>query len=94
MGVPVVALAEMGTRDVLRDGTGCMVATDDLEDFTSKVLYLLRQRETRRELSRRAREYAQSWSNEACADRLVKLYDHVVEAHREGGLLGAEVTSQ
>ena len=94
MGVPVVALAEMGTRDVLRDGTGCLVATDDITDFTSKVLYLLRQRETRRELSLRAREYAQSWSNEACADRVVKLYDRVVEAHRAGGLVGAEVTSQ
>ena len=94
MGVPVVALAEMGTRDVLRDGTGCLVAGDDVDDFASKVLYLLLHRETRRELSRRAREYAQSWSNEACADRLVKLYDRVVQTHRERGLVGTEVTSQ
>ena len=94
MGVPVVALAAMGTRDVLRDGAGCLVAGDDIDDFASKVLYLLLHRETRRELSRRAREYAQSWSNEACADRLVNLYDRVAKIHRIGGLVGSEVPSQ
>ncbi len=82
MGLPVVAHALMGTRDVLRDGMGALVAADrDHEDFSAKVLHLLNNRRARREQQARAREYAQSWSNEHCAHRLAEYYAETIEQH-------------
>lgn len=82
MGVPVVALAEMGTRDVLQEGKGVLIADDNRDDFARKVHYLLLHKEARRDLGRRAREYAGSWSNLACTHRLVTVYDQLLDAQR------------
>lgn len=89
MGRPVVALAEMGTRDVLRDGEGALVAADDVRDFACKVLTLLRHRERRLELGRRARAYAHTWSNEACARSLADYYVQLIDRHKAGSARGA-----
>ena len=40
-GVPVVSIAEMGTRDVLREGAGVWIAREELEDFSGKVIRML-----------------------------------------------------
>lgn len=39
MGVPVVSIAEMGTRDVLRKGCGVWLAEEEPEDF--KVFFTI-----------------------------------------------------
>jgi 1,2-diacylglycerol 3-alpha-glucosyltransferase len=82
MGRPVVAQAEMGTRDVLREGEGALIAMDDVHDFAHKVLTLLHDRDLHRELSRRARDYAHTWSNEACARRLEEYYVQLIDNHK------------
>ena len=41
-GVPVVSIAEMGTRDVLREGAGVWIANEELEDFSGKIIRMLR----------------------------------------------------
>ncbi len=82
MGLPVVAHALMGTRDVLRDGMGALVAADrDHEDFCAKVLHLLHDREAHREQRQRAREYAQTWSIDHCARRLAEYYAETIDMH-------------
>lgn len=84
MGLPVVAHALMGTRDVLQDGMGALIAADrDHEDFCAKILYLLGDRRARREQQQRAREYAQSWSNDLCARRLVEYYKETIDSHEQ-----------
>lgn len=40
-GVPVVSTAELGTRDVLREGLGVHIAQEDVADFSAKVIRLL-----------------------------------------------------
>jgi glycosyltransferase involved in cell wall biosynthesis len=79
MGRPVVAQAAMGTRDVLREGEGALIAADDVHDFAHKVLTLLCNRRLYDQLSRRARLYAGTWSNEACARRLEEYYAQLIE---------------
>lgn len=82
MGLPVVAHALMGTRDVLRDGMGALIAADrDPDDFCAKVLHLLQDRRARREQQQRAREYAATWSNDHCASRIVEYYKETIEQH-------------
>ncbi|MBK9131415.1 MAG: glycosyltransferase [Gammaproteobacteria bacterium] len=79
MGRPVVAQAVMGTRDVLREGDGALIAEDDVHDFARKVLALLGDRGLYERLSRRALDYAGTWSNESCARRLEEYYVQLIE---------------
>ncbi|MBK8162749.1 MAG: glycosyltransferase [Gammaproteobacteria bacterium] len=79
MGRPVVAQAVMGTRDVLREGEGALIAEDDVRDFAHKVLTLLRNRRLYEQLSRRALDYARTWSNESCARKLEEYYVQIID---------------
>ena len=74
LGTPVVSTAVMGTRDVLVEGEGCLIAEEDLDDFASKVNRLLGDDALRQLLAERARAYAAGWHEDARAADLVELY--------------------
>lgn len=83
LGVPVVSTAYMGTRDILDAGKGALVAEEDLEDFSAKVLRLLRDPVLRARLAAEAAAYVRSqWSARAQARRLVGFYQDVIHARR------------
>ena len=77
-GVPVVSTAELGTRDVLRDGLGVWIAKEELDDFSGKVVNMLRDSEARKALSISGRDYAHSWSASRQAERMVGFYHSVI----------------
>jgi 1,2-diacylglycerol 3-alpha-glucosyltransferase len=77
LGVPVVSTAVMGTRDILAPAKGALVAEEDEEDFATKALMLLGDRELRARLSREAHDYARAWSAEALASRMLDFYQEV-----------------
>lgn len=79
-GTPVVALAEMGTKDVLVEGEGCRIATDDPTAFAAIVAELLDDAETHRRLSAAAVTYAQAWRSERMAERVATLYADLARA--------------
>jgi hypothetical protein len=64
----------MGTRDVLVEGEGCLIAEEDLDDFASKVNQLLGDDALRRRLAERGRVHAAGWHEDAKAAELVMLY--------------------
>jgi glycosyltransferase involved in cell wall biosynthesis len=74
MGLPVVALAEMGTVDILTAGRGCVVPSHDATDFASALTALLGEPEKLWRLADEARNYAATWSDQAMAGRLAQLY--------------------
>lgn len=82
LGVPVVALAAMGTTDVLREGQGALIAPDDVEGFAGRVGTLLGDRELARRLGESGRLYVRGWSAEACAERVLAQYAALVERRR------------
>ena len=84
LGVPVVAVPALGTRDVLVEGEGALTAPAAAAPFAAAVERLLLDEPLRGELGRRAREYAQRWSNTAMCERLVGVYDSVIEQAAEG----------
>lgn len=75
--VPVVSIAEMGTRDVLREGEGVWIAQEECEGFSAKVTGLLRDADARARLGEAGREYALDWSASQQASRLVEFYHTV-----------------
>ncbi|MEW6589839.1 MAG: glycosyltransferase [Pseudomonadota bacterium] len=74
LGVPVVGLAEMGTRDVLKEGEGCRIAPDDVEGFAATVRPLLADRAAARALGEAGKAYAATWSEARMIESVLALY--------------------
>ena len=88
LGTPVVAIAAMGTREVLRDSEGCLIANDDEAHFAAQCVRLLREPELRARLSGRARSYARGWSAPVLAQRMVDFYSGTLK-RAEAGRVGS-----
>jgi glycosyltransferase involved in cell wall biosynthesis len=82
-GVPLVSLAEMGAKDVLKPGQGVLIADNDIEDFSAKAVRLLRDKEYASDLGAIGRDYAATWSAAELAHRLAGFYQAVIERHAE-----------
>lgn len=80
-GIPVVALAEMGTRDILEARRGALVPPDDPRAFAETLVGLLCDGTMRARLSREAHEFAVEWNAPELARRLTQFYRQV----RDGG---------
>ncbi|MGD8477962.1 MAG: glycosyltransferase [Burkholderiales bacterium] len=78
VGVPVISLAVMGTRDILNERRGALVPEDDERDFASNIVKLLSDDELRKRLSGEARLFAREWQSGVIAGRLASLYEQVV----------------
>jgi glycosyltransferase involved in cell wall biosynthesis len=76
-GIPVVSTAELGTRDVLRDGLGVWIAKEDLEDFSGKVVKMLKDTDARKTVGELGRDYALSWSASKQAERMLTFYQTI-----------------
>ena len=73
---PVVALAELGTKSILVDGQGALIAQEDEAYFARSVNSLLADEEKRRRLAESAKRYAVNhWSSQMQARRLVQAYE-------------------
>lgn len=79
LGIPVVSTAVMGTRDILLPGKGCVVAEEDIDDFSDKLLELLSNELMRKRLSSEARDYVQQWTSEEMASRLAQVYQCLMD---------------
>jgi 1,2-diacylglycerol 3-alpha-glucosyltransferase len=74
MGLPVVALAVMGTKDILGPGKGGIAPADDIGEFASAITRVVGDKALRQRLSVEAREFAHEWSDDRMAARMAALY--------------------
>lgn len=77
-GVPVVAIAEMGTKSILREGDGALIAPQEESVFAARVCELLADEGKRAKLGEAAREYARQWSAGSMAERMLQFYQQVI----------------
>ena len=77
-GTPVLALSEMGTRDVLAGCPGAVAGDCRVETFARQWAELLLDADRRAVLSAGARGAASSWRCDAITGRLVELYASLV----------------
>ena len=75
LGVPVVGLAEMGTKDVLQEGAGCRIAPDDVDGFARALAPLLTDRTAARALGAAGKRYAAGWSATRMQGEILQLYE-------------------
>lgn len=76
-GVPVIALAEMGTTDILAPGRGGMAAPAEAAAFGELLGDFFNRPQAWRHLADQARDYADEWSDTAMAARLAGLYQEL-----------------
>ncbi len=81
LGTPVVALADMGTRDILSGERGCRIAPPDASLFADLVGGLLSDGPTLQRLGEEARETALQWRAEEMAARLEGVYASTIASH-------------
>lgn len=73
-GLPVVALAEMGTVDILAPGRGAFSPPAEPHAFGEALGHFLSRPTAWRHLADEAPVYAREWSDTAMAERLATLY--------------------
>jgi len=90
LGVPVVGLAEMGTKDVLKEGQGCRIAPDDVAGFARVLVPLLADRAAAQALGAAGKTYAAGWSEARMGETILALYQNLYpEAASRQGLRAA-----
>ena len=78
-GTAVVALAELGTKSILIEGEGVLIAKDDTSDFAGKVSILLSDSIKRQGIGEKGRQYAEAkWSAHALAKKVAKFYKNII----------------
>ena len=78
-GLPVVAIGEMGTADVMEGDNGGFMVGDSVEEFSARAVELLTDSALRKRKSREALEWGGKWRISALAPRLVECYEKAVE---------------
>jgi 1,2-diacylglycerol 3-alpha-glucosyltransferase len=73
-GLPVLALACMGTRDIIEPQRGAVVGCDDHRTFGDQLAELILDPQRRAEMAPAARAFAEEWSDVALARRLAGVY--------------------
>lgn len=81
-GLPVVALAEMGTIDILGARRGALVPDDHPDAFAQALVGLLNDPALGAQLSAAGRDYAGEWSDDRLAGKMADLYRQVVAGRR------------
>ena len=81
LGVPVVSTSVMGTRDILESGQGSLIADEDERKFARKVSKLLTNTILRNRLASEAQQYAQQWSADSLAIRMLELYSLICKQY-------------
>ena len=83
-GTPVVSTAVMGTIDVLNsvDG-GCIIAEENIDDFSAKLLGLINDIPTQNKLRHQASKYINEWSATKFTHKTTTFYQTIINEHDE-----------
>lgn len=82
LGVPVVALAVMGTRDILHPQLGCRIAADNPVAFAATLHEVLIDKDLQAQLSSEAKQHALDWSAPQMAIQILAFYEQVRDKFR------------
>ena len=81
LGLPVVAIAEMGAIDILEAGQGAVVAPADEHAFSDAICRVLDSPSLRRQLAAEGRRYSARWDAALHAQRLADFYAGIVRGN-------------
>lgn len=82
-GVPVVAIGERGTLDVMKGDNGGFMVKEDVNEFSQRVLELLKDKELYAEKSQEAKKWASQWSLDTLTEKLVTYYEEALAIRKK-----------
>ena len=74
-GLPVVAIGELGTVDVMQGDNGGFMVPDDVEIFSEKVLLLLKNQQVRKKKILEAVKWGEKWRISSLTPKLISCYE-------------------
>ncbi len=77
-GCPVVAIDASGIDDIIINGENGFKTKDNLDEWSHKIIKLMKDEELRRQLSNNAREFSHSFSIEVIAEKVAQLYYQIL----------------
>ena len=77
-GLPVVAIGEMGTVDVMQGNHGGFMVHENIEEFSAKVVSLIKNTTLRKQKSEEAKQWASQWSITALTPKLLDCYEDAI----------------
>jgi glycosyltransferase involved in cell wall biosynthesis len=80
-GLPVLAFAALGTREIVEPRRGALPAPQEAPAFGAAMAALIEDPQRRKAMSLSARAFASEWTTGACARRLAAVYRTVRERH-------------
>lgn len=83
-GTPVVSLAAMGTKEVLREGMGVRITDGSTEDFSEKIIEVLTDPKIHSALSQSAIRYAEDWNPSRLAQKMSAYYSDIILGQTSG----------
>jgi glycosyltransferase involved in cell wall biosynthesis len=81
-GLPVLAFAALGTREIVAPQRGAVAAPQDAASFGACMAGLLSDPPRRTRMSDEAQAFAAEWTTDACASRLAEVYRGIAQACR------------
>jgi 1,2-diacylglycerol 3-alpha-glucosyltransferase len=78
-GTPVVAVGEMGIKDVMATGKGGLVTKLDEEEFTAAVYRMLTDKALYEQKKSETLAEAEKWSSGAMAKRMIEAYEKILK---------------
>lgn len=80
-GLPVVAIGEMGTVDVMQGDNGGFMVKKDVNEFSEKVISLLSDKQLYTQKKKEAKEWAKKWSIATLTPKLLDYYQKAIDYH-------------
>ena len=80
-GTPVISVAEMGTKDVLKNCKAAKITTGEVNDFSNKVISLLQNKNELESLKSEAKSYAATWDSTTLAKKMLEFYQKIINSN-------------
>jgi glycosyltransferase involved in cell wall biosynthesis len=81
-GLPVVAIGEMGTIDVMQGDNGGFMVKEDTIEFARKVNLLLSDTDLRKRKIAEGKRWSRKWSIMELTPKLVQYYENAIAYHK------------
>lgn len=89
-GLPVVAIGEMGTLDIMQGDNGGFMVKNDIQEFTSKVCLLLNDKSLYEKKKNDAFRWSQQWRIDRLTETLISYYKKAIKHSQEHFQLNME----
>lgn len=84
-GLPVVAIGEMGTVDVMQGDHGGFMVKDDVAEFSERVVELLKNQQLRKKKAQEALDWGKKWKISTLTPRLLECYERAMLIRKAKG---------